>query len=235
MDNDVRELLRRKAQDVPPHQEVPRFLVRRVRRRIAVNALAVGATAVVLSVGFFSGVRALNATGTSEPIGPGPSPSAAPTSSTSSPTACTSAQLRAVGSMEGAAGSRGGAAVLTNLSSETCALRGTPTIAVLDQKLAPIASGIRFGSSPPGWVADALPEPVGWPVVTLAPFESASVRLRWSNWCPDGRTAPLWRIQIPGGGTVDVNGLEAVSPPPCNGPGLPSTIDVGPFEPGGGP
>jgi hypothetical protein len=234
MDDDVRELLRRKAQDVPPHREVPRSLVRRVRRRIALNAVAVGATAIVLVVGLFVGVRALDATGPSEPIGPGPSPSVEPTPSTSAPAGCTSAQLRAVGSMEGAAGSREGAAVLTNLSSETCTLQGTPSITVLNGKLVPISSGISFGSSPPGWVTNASPEPAGWPVVTLAPFDSAAVRLRWSNWCPDGRAAPLWRIQIHGGGSLDVNGLEAVSPPPCNGPGLPSTIEVGPFEPGAG-
>jgi len=136
--------------------------------------------------------------------------------------------------MEGAAGSREGAAVLTNLSSTTCTLQGTPTITLLDQNLAPITSGIRFVSSPPRWMVDRLPKPAGWPVDALAPFDSASVRIRWGNWCPDGRAAPLWRIQIPGGGTVDVNGLEAVPPPPCNGPGLPSTIEVGPFEPGTG-
>lgn len=234
IDGDVRELLRQKAQDVPPHVEVPRSLVRRVRRRIAANALAVGATAIVLTVGVFTGVRALDGMGSSEPIAPGPRPSVEPTPSTSTAAACTSGQLRAVGSMEGAAGSREGAAVLTNLSSTTCTLQGTPTITLLDQNLAPITSGIRFVSSPPRWMVDRLPKPAGWPVVALAPFDSASVRIRWGNWCPDGRAAPLWRIQIPGGGTVDVNGLEAVPPPPCNGPGLPSTIEVGPFEPGTG-
>jgi hypothetical protein len=68
--------------------------------------------------------------------------------------------------------------------------------------------------------------------VTLAPGDVASVRIRWSNWCPDGRAAPLWRIGIPSGGSVDGNGLDAVPPPPCNGPGSPSTVEVGPFEPG---
>jgi hypothetical protein len=80
------------------------------------------------------------------------------------------------------------------------------------------------------------PKPAGWPVVKVRTGYSADVRIRWSNWCPDGRSAPLWRLEIPGGGTVDVmNGLDSVSPPPCNGPGLPSTIEEGPFEPGLGP
>jgi len=68
-------------------------------------------------------------------------------------------------------------------------------------------------------------------VVTLAPGGVASVRIGWADWCPDGRAAPLWRVAIPGSGDVDVNGIDAVSPPPCNGPGQPSTIQVGPFEP----
>ncbi len=232
IDDEVRELLRQKAQDVPAHREVPRSLIRRSRRRIALNAVAVGATVVVLVAGVFAGVRALSGPGTSVPIGHGPSssPSQGPSPTTSAPAACTSGQLRAVATMQGAAGSREGAITLTNLSSTTCTLQGTPTITLLDQNLVPIASGVSFVSSPAGWQVDRLPEPAGWPVVTLAPFDSASVRLRWSNWCPQGRAAPLWRIGLPGGG-VDVNGIEEAGSPPCNGPSLPSTIEVGPFEP----
>jgi hypothetical protein len=58
------------------------------------------------------------------------------------------------------------------------------------------------------------------------------MRVRWSNWCLQGRKAPLWQIHIPGSGTVNGNGMEAVSPPPCNGAGQPSTVERGPFEPG---
>jgi len=133
--------------------------------------------------------------------------------------------------MEGAAGSREGAIRFTNYSNTTCTLQGTPKITLLDGNLRPITSGVVFVSSPPGWKANASPQPAGWPVVTLAPFHSASVRIRWSNWCPQGRSAPVWRMTIPGGGTTDVNGFEAISPPPCNGAGQPSTIAEGPFEP----
>jgi hypothetical protein len=138
--------------------------------------------------------------------------------------------------MQGAAGSREGAISLTNLSSDTCTLEGTPAITLLDPNLNPITSGIRSRGSPPGWMADASPQPLGWPVVTLAPGDVASVRVSWLNWCPDARPAPLWRVGIPGSSTVDVNGFDAVPPPPCNGRGEPSTVEVGPFEPGtGGP
>src|SRR5204862_238001 len=125
---------------------------------------------------------------------------------------------------------------LTNFSDKTCTLEGTPEITLLDGTLNQITSGVTFGSSQAGWEADGSPEPAGWPVVTLAPGDSASVRIDWSNWCPDGRAAPLWRVGIPGSGTVDViNGMDSETPPPCNGPGQPSRIDVGPFEPGTGP
>ena len=138
-----------------------------------------------------------------------------------------------MGSMDGAAGSREGALSLTNFADVTCTLQGRPTITLMDGNLKPITSGATFAPSPPGWRVNGSPKPAGWPVVTLRSGDSASVRIRWSNWCPDGRPAPLWRVAIPGGGTVDVvNGMDAVSPPPCNGPGQPSTIEVGPFEPG---
>jgi uncharacterized protein DUF4232 len=242
MNDEIRDLLGRKADEVPPHRNVPRSLMRRVRRRIALNALAAGTVVVVLAAGAFASVRALNASGPSVPNEPPPtssvrptpsaSPSIQPTPSASPTPACTSAQVRAVASMEGAAGSLEGVIGLTNLSDRTCTLQGTPAITLLDQNLDPIGSGVTFGSSPAGWMADGSPEPPGWPVVMIEPGGSASVRIRWSNWCPDGRDAPLWRIEVSGGGTVDVYGLDAVTPPPCNGPGQPSTIEVGPFEPG---
>jgi hypothetical protein len=195
---------------------------------------------LVLAGGAFAGVRVLGGLPVHQRVGrqtPSPLPTTPPPTPPASTTvpACTSAQLRALGSMDGAAGSREGASSLTNLSDQACTLQGSPAITPLDQNLHPITSGVTFSSSPAGWEVNGSPQPAGCPVVTLQPGDSASVRLRWSNWCPDGRAAPLWRIGIPGSGTVDVNGLDAVSPPPCNGPGLPSTIEVGPFEPGAGP
>jgi hypothetical protein len=234
VDDDLRELLRRRADQVSEHREVPRALVGRARRRIAVNALGVGVAVVVLAGGAFAGVRAIQrntstpGSFSSTPPAPGVSSPSAPSVVTS---ACTGGQLRAVGSMDGAAGSREGAIRFTNYSNKTCTLQGTPTITLLDGNLHPITSGVTFASSPPAWQANATAKPAGWPVVTLAPFRSASIRVRWSNWCPQGRTAPLWRISIPGGGTVNANGMEAVSPPPCNGPGMPSRVERGPFEP----
>jgi hypothetical protein len=234
VDDDLRELLRRRADDVPPHREVPRSLVGRARRRIALNALGVGLTVALMAGGAFVGLRSFGAAPAQKPAQMPTTPPAQPTAPASTTSVCTSAQLRAVGSMQGAAGSREGGISLTNLSDKTCTLRGTPTITLLDQNLDPISSDVTFSPSPPGWVVEGSPEPAGWPVVTVHAGDSAFVRIRWSNWCPDGRAAPLWRVDIPGGGTVDVNGLDAVTPPPCNGPGQPSTVEEGPFEPGTG-
>jgi hypothetical protein len=199
-----------------------------------VNTLGVTLTVLVLAGSAVAGERFFGA-GPREHLGGSPPSSHQRTPSTSTP-ACTSAALRATGTLEGAAGSREGGISLTNFSDATCSLQGRPTITLLDQNLNPITSGVRFLPDPPGWKVDGSPKPAGWPVVTIAPGDSAFVRIRWSNWCPDGRPAPLWRVGIPGGGTVDVgNGLDGVPPPPCNGQGQPSTISVGPFEPGTGP
>jgi hypothetical protein len=230
MDDKLRDLFQRRADDLPPHLDVPPALTGRVRRRVALNAAGVGIIVVALAAGAFAGMRALGGPRTSPPLNGSNTPSVQPTTSASDP--CTSGKLRANGSIQGAAGSRVGAISLTNFSDKTCTLEGTPEITLLDQNLNPITSDVTFGSSPAGWEADGSPQPASWPVVTLAPGDSASVRIDWSNWCPDGRAAPLWRLGIPGSGTVDViNGMDSETPPPCNGQGQPSTIDVGPFEP----
>jgi hypothetical protein len=233
LDEDLRELLARKAEDVSPHRHVPAALLGRARRRIALNALGVCVTVVVLAAGAFAGLRAFGGPPIHQPVGTG-TPPVSPTIPTTTVSACTAAGLRATASMQGAAGSREGTIALTNGSGEACTLDGTPTITLLDENLNPITSGIAFGRSSPGWEVDASPTPPGWPVVTLQPGAAASVRILWSNWCPDGRATPTWRIEVPGGGTVDVGGLDAAGPPPCNGPSQPSTIEVGPFEPGPG-
>ncbi len=231
--DDLREVLRRKAEQVRPHRDVPRSLAARARRRIAVNALGVGLAIAIVAGGVVTGLRALGSSPTvGQPLGTGSS-TAQRSGSSATVTACTSGQLRAVGMFEGAAGSREGGVTLTDFSDVTCTLQGTPTITLLDQGLKPIASGIEFLSSPPGWKVDRTGKPSGWPVVTLRPGDAALVRIRWDNWCPDGRSAPLWRVGIPGGGATDVgNGFEQLGPPPCNGRSQPSTIEVGPFEPG---
>src|SRR6059036_2553084 len=105
--DDLRELLQRKADRVHPHREVPRALAGRARRRIALNAMAVGLAVVVLAGGAFAGVRSFGAAPARQPADGSTTP-AQPTPSAAGTAACTSGQLRANGSMDGAAGSREG-------------------------------------------------------------------------------------------------------------------------------
>ncbi|HXJ66653.1 MAG TPA: DUF4232 domain-containing protein [Actinomycetota bacterium] len=267
-DDELRDSLQRRADDVRPQRDVPPGLGRRAGRRIALNSMFVGMTAAVVIVGAVVGFRAIASNGGGSGIGGSPtppvvqsqspgttspsnapattaapvSPSPAATTATSpaattgpspSPSAtarvaaCTDGQLRAVGVMDGAAGSMEGTIDLTNFSGTTCSLQDRPN---LDIKAGDATRSIVFIPSPAGWQADAQPAPAGWPVVTLAPGDTASVRIRWSNWCPQGSPAPLWYVEILGSGEVPVtNGME--QPPPCNGPSQPASVEVGPFEP----
>ena len=79
------------------------------------------------------------------------------------------------------------------------------------------------------WQVDKAAKPAGWPVVTLRPGQRAQLRIAWHNWC--GSPPPqTWRIVLGGGhGSFDAPGTTDA--PPCNGPGQPSTLDLGPFEP----
>jgi hypothetical protein len=242
MDDEVRDSLQRRAEDIPPRREVPPDLGRRAGRRIAFNSLAAGAAFVVILAVAIVGIRALTSSeeelgGNPTPTsvhhsggGSGPTPTTAASSSGSGVTECAASDLRANGTLLGAAGSREGVIDVANLSDTTCTLQGRPRVTLLQSAGHAITSGITFLKADAGWMVDGETKPAGWPVVTLHPGDSASVRVRWGNWCPQGRAAPLWELGIPGGGQVAVqNGME--EPPPCNGETEPSTVEVGPFEP----
>jgi hypothetical protein len=216
--DEVRQLLRQKATEMPPHLDVPPSLTKRVRPRIARNALIVAATSAMISVGAIAGLRTLNEAPVSQSEG-----SDSPTPSIGGSDACAFDQLRATTLIEGAMGSREGTIELENTSADTCTLRGTPGVRVTDSDLEVIAG-------PPGWRVEEVPEPDGWPVVTLAPGDAASIRIRWSNWC-DKDTSPSLQLSDPAGNEVAMVNPDAGSVPPCDGDALPSTIEIGPFEP----
>jgi hypothetical protein len=241
-DLQLRTTLRRRAEDVPAHTEVPHGLAPRARRRIAWNAAAVGVAVAAIVVGAFVGLRTVVGSGAVEPAtrAPGPSTGAAipPTGSDSgTPLAapCNGRELRVSAALQAAAGSRVGSLVFTNRTARTCTLRSTPVIRLFAQGSVPIVAGVTFASSPPQWVVNHLPRPRGWPVVTVPAGGAATDRIGWSNWCANGGEVPVWRMEAGDGETVIVAGLDAVSVPPCNGPGQPTTIEVGPFEPRAGP
>jgi hypothetical protein len=226
----VTELLRRRAAEVPSHREVPRSMVGRARRRLAVNAVAVAAAAVVVGIVAVAGVQAFRPATDEAPRGHPATASQAP-SSTSVATECTAAQISAVASTEGAMGSREGAILFTNVSNDPCTVAGRPAITLVDANDQAVTADVSVVPTEPAWSVNRSPEPEGWPVMRLAPGASVSTRIRWSNWCPDGTSVPAWQIVLPGGGTVDVARMDVAGAPPCNGPGQPSTIEEGPFEP----
>ena len=230
LDDEVRALLQQKADEVPPHGSMPQGLRRRVGTRIALNVTAAGGAVVVIVVGAVFGTRALTRPASSGFTSHGHSIVQTGNPPTTGVAPCTSGQLRAVGSLQGAAGSREGSFTITNFSDKTCTLSGTPDIRLLDPSMQEITSGITYLSSPPEWQVQGQAKPHGWPVVTLDPFKAASIRVRWGNWCPQGRTAPSWQIVIAGSDPIFVMaGTEDA--PPCNGPTMPSTVERGPFEP----
>ncbi|MEP6973533.1 MAG: DUF4232 domain-containing protein [Actinomycetota bacterium] len=218
MEGRVRELLQRRADDVPRQPGMPPTLAGRAHRRFAVNAVGAAVVVVALAAGTFAALRP----GDGAPVN-------TPGASVSSPAACSPMQLAATTSLQGAAGSRDGEIHVKNVSVETCTLEGSPTLELLDGSGAAIETGVTIDASPAGWVVNDSPEPAGWPVVTLAPGEHAAVRIGWSNWCGDPNV--YWRLSLPttGGLPEAYPGPEEV--PPCNGPGQPSVIEVGPFEP----
>lgn len=90
MENQVRELLREMADEVPPYLDVPSRLQPRARRRIAFNSIAGGLVAVGIALAMVTGLRSLGRDMRSTPgvdvpapsVTPSPSPSVAPTLAT---------------------------------------------------------------------------------------------------------------------------------------------------------
>ena len=229
MDDDLTTLehvLRERAAEVPPMQEVPPTLQARARRRIVRNGLS-SLVAVALVVagasGALAGLGALRDTGIT-PHGRSPKP--VPSSSS-----CIAADLQATASLDGAAGSVVGSIQLTNTTAKTCTLEGQPVLTLFSSPSQEVP--VQVSPVDPQWLADASSAPPGWPVVGLRPGASAAIRVRWTNACPQLTGPALWTIDLGSGrGTLEVSGADAF--PPCNGDAEPSTLQVGPFEPGAG-
>ena len=218
----LEDMLRTRAAEVPHLQEAsPRMLVR-ARRRVVRNALASVAAAGLIVVAASAGLASLRAPN----HGLGDSPTPAPSTS-----ACIAADLGATAAFDGAAGSVEGSIDLTNLGDRTCTLEGRPSVIISS----PAGGQLSLDVVPvkAQWEVDAAPRPDGWPVVALHPGSAASIRIRLSNLCPPLDGPPLWTIDLTSGrGSLDVSGTDTLTPS-CLGTAEPSTLEVGPFEPGG--
>jgi hypothetical protein len=107
--------------------------------------------------------------------------------------------------------------VVTNTGSNPCALAGPPRAALID------------GS---GTVLVASTGPVGGGAdVELAAGAGARLLVAVANWCVDPPRAPVSiGLTMPDGSQLVVEPAAGgtFEPPPCNGPGLPASIEVQP-------
>jgi len=221
MEDELREMLHREADRVLPQARVPQRMVRRARQRVALTAVAGAVALAAIAFGGYTGVQALTSTRTLRPNGSvSPTPPAH-----GGPLACAAKDLALTTDLNGAAGHELGSFAFTNNADRPCTLEGRPRIELLDAHGKTLR--MKTTSTAPWWQVETKPKPPGWPMVTLQPRQSARIRTSWGNWCGPG-TPKAWRISIPGGGTLDVG---TPPPPTCAGPSLPSTLEVGPFEP----
>jgi hypothetical protein len=229
LENDLRDVLHRRAEAVAPQEAVPPKLVARARRRIARNAALVVSCVAVIAFGAYAGLQALPLGDTGETPGTeGPRPtSTTPPVTPTEPVPCGAEQgWNAVAMLEGAAGSRVGSFELS--TGQACTLGGRPEIGLVDGQGSPLLLEATEGQA--WWEVNGTGQPEGWPVVTVTPDDVVLVRVAWSNWC-DPTTPAAWTLAFPdGGGILTIEWTEQDSAPPCNAPGGGSTIEVGPFE-----
>jgi Domain of unknown function (DUF4232) len=227
MDDDLNQLeqvLRDRAAEVPHVQDVPPTMLMRARRRVARNAVASVLGAVLIVAGASAGLANLHGSDGTLPESSG---SVAPL------TGCAASDLQGKVSLEGAMGSVEGSIDLKNTGGAACTLTGRPAVSIWNSQGQAVA--VQVTPSEPQWKANAAPQPQGWPVVSLQPGSAASLRVRWSNACPQLSGPVSWKIDLGNGaGTLDASSADASFVPPCNGPTEPSTLEVGPFEPSAG-
>jgi len=210
VEDQVREMLRRRAADVPPHIHAPRGMLRRAWRRILMAFTGGAVVVALLAAGAAAGVRLLN-----QPSGVGAQVTIQ---------ACQAVELRGTVRLQGNQGHLVGSLEVINAGSQTCSLRGQPKLVIVDRKGTWL--GVGEGSVAPWWTVQSKPK--GWPVVTLQPGDSAQLHVVWTSWCGFAQPA-VWRIWLPGAGSLDFPD-PGRQPPHCEG-GVSSKVQVGPFEP----
>ena len=121
----------------------------------------------------------------------------------------------------GAAGARGTSVLFRTVDSAgACTLSGAPAGSIVD-------SGGRV------LVRAAA---VSGPPVLLGPGKVAELSITWSNWCGASPAQPLTLVLELGATPIRVQitpleGGDIMPPPPCNGPGMPSLLQVLPVAP----
>jgi hypothetical protein len=225
----LEHVLRERAAEVSHLQSAPSKMLARARRRIVRNALAAVVAAALVVVGASAGLAGLGVLRGPNTVLP-QGRSSPPAVSTRS---CVATDLRATASLQGAAGSVVGSIDITNDGARSCTVEGRPVVTIFSSPGHEVT--LRVDGAPPQWKVDGAPPPHGWPIVRLRPGAAAAIRVQWTNECPQLAGPALWSVDLGSGkGSLDVFGADATAPPPCNGPAVPSTLEVGPFEPSDG-
>ena len=161
---------------------------------------------------------------------------ASATTAHSAPSACQASSLSASFGGQGATQAIVGGLTITNNGKTACRVTGHPAIAMRTG-----GSTETLGELP--WSSSAFPGTHFSSSVLLRPHHSASVRIRWMNWCdpkaprssPPGNAAqgkrPSQILVTVAPGTRPISasvpgGLRQLGLPDCIVPSRPSTIEV---------
>jgi hypothetical protein len=233
--DELRELLQGKAESLPPAGPAPRPMLRRARRRVAVTVTTGLLVLAAAAFGSYTGITALaDRPLRQSPAGHSPTPSvgASAPSPSGSPVppllrVCAADDLTGKSELSGSPGSQVGSLRFLVSWDTQCSLTGRPTVSLVALDGTTITT--QTTDADPWWKVNASTQPSGWPTTVVSKDASAVIRFAWSNGCgvPQGSH---WSVELPTSGSSVSIPVDAV--PGCNGPGLPITVQVGPFEPG---
>lgn len=119
----------------------------------------------------------------------------------------------------GAAGSRGTSILFRAVDfAGACTVSGAPAASIVDAHGQVLVRASAVSGSP----------------VELGPGKVAELTIRWSNWCGATPAQPLTLVLDLGAAPIRIpvtsqDGSDTLDPPPCLGPGEPSTFSAIPF------
>ena len=223
MDDDLttlEQVLRDRGAEVPHLQQAPARMLVRARRRVLRNAVASAVAAGLVIVGASAGLAGLRAS--SSGLGA--------ERRRSRRSRCTAGDLQATANLDGAAGSLGGSIDVTNHGDRTCTLEGYPSVTLTDPSGSLLSLEVQRRCAMAGGPGSASDRMAGR-------HPPPGVR-RLDTDRPVERLSPARRPATVDDRPHERDGGRSRSPAPtslptCNGAAEPSTLDVGPFEPGG--
>lgn len=141
---------------------------------------------------------------------------------------CAASHLRAEAEWVGAMTHLYGVVIFTNRSTARCALRGQPTVRIVDGLGRPLP--VRDMPVVGSWEQRPLQgvSPDDWRRGVLRPGRRAFAAIEWSNWCGHAVRAPLTpSVILPGTGQeLRVRTLPSIGTPECVVPSKPSVLQV---------